>query len=324
MARRLPVTIGVLQSWIPNEGDAWRFTLDQLQGYFEQALGRVSQGEQPPEPDAHVLDTVEQTPPPQVGELFGAYMETARLLGERTAEMHLALASVPDDPAFAPERYTTLYQRSLYQSMRNLTVETIQQLRERLPDLDRNVARDVRRLVDLEPRLLELFRTITGRRIDTLRIRIHGDYHLGQVLHTGRDFVIIDFEGEPTRPVQERRIKRSPLRDVVSMLRSFDYAVHTLLLGTMGARVIRPEDVPALEPWARFWVRWVSASFVKSYLATAGDAGFVPQNRDDLRRLFNVLLAEKNVYEVRYELNNRPEWLPIPTLGLLRLLRDGH
>ncbi|HSA57489.1 MAG TPA: maltose alpha-D-glucosyltransferase [Gemmatimonadaceae bacterium] len=321
-ARRAPLTVGVLQAWVPNEGDVWRFTIDQLQGYFEQALGRVSQGQRPPDPDGHVLDTIDQPAPPQVAELFGAYMETARLLGQRTAEMHLVLASDRETPAFAPEPYTTLYQRSLYQSMRNLTAQTLQQLREQLPQLDRHVALDARRLVDLEPRILEVFRTITGRRIDTLRIRIHGDYHLGQVLHTGRDFVIIDFEGEPGRPVQERRIKRSPLRDVVSMLRSFDYAVHTLLLGTLGARVIRPDDVPALEPWARFWVRWVSASFVRSYLGTAGQAGFIPQSPEDLRRLFTVLLLEKNIYEVGYELNHRPQWLPIPALGILRLLRE--
>ncbi|HEX7120940.1 MAG TPA: putative maltokinase, partial [Gemmatimonadaceae bacterium] len=320
--RRPPLTIGILQGWVHNEGDTWQFTLDQLQGYFDRALGRVSQGQFPPDPDGHVLDAVDQPLPPEAAELFGAYTETARLLGQRTAELHLALASDPDDPAFAPEPYTTLYQRSLYQSMRNLTGQTFQQLRERLPELDKSVAREVRRLLDLEGKIVDVFRTVTGRRIDTTRIRIHGDYHLGQVLHTGKDFVIIDFEGEPTRSVQERRIKRSPLRDVVAMLRSFDYAVHTILLGTEGTRFLRPEDVRSLEPWARFWVRWVGATFVRSYLQHAGDASFVPKPPEDLRRLFNVLMLEKSVYEVGYELNNRPSWLTIPTLGILRLLRE--
>ncbi len=318
--RRPPVTVGILHGFVPNEGDAWQYTLDQLQGYFERVLGHLAEEANPPEDTGSVLDLMERTPPQLVNDLFGAYLETARLLGQRTAELHLALAS-GTEPAFAPERFSTLYQRSLYQSMRNLTAETFQRLRERHGTLRWPLANDVRQLLDMEEDVLGLFATIAGKRIEATRIRCHGDYHLGQVLHTGRDFVIIDFEGEPARSLAERRLKRSPLRDVVGMVRSFDYAVHTLLLGTAGARIIRPEDVPALEPWARFWVRWVSATFLRAYLQSAGSASFIPQARDELVRLLRVLMLEKNVYEIDYELNNRPDWLAIPVHGILRLLK---
>jgi maltose alpha-D-glucosyltransferase/alpha-amylase len=140
------------------------------------------------------------------------------------------------------------------------------------------------------------------------------------VLYTGKDFVIVDFEGEPARPLTERRLKRSPFADVAGMLRSFDYAVHTVLHGAGGIEAIRPQDVPTLVPWARFWQQWVSSAFLRAYLQQVGDAPLIPHAREELARLLNVLLLEKNVYELGYELNNRPQWVRIPLAGILRTL----
>ena len=164
-----------------------------------------------------------------VGETLGAYVEFARLLGRRTAELHLALASRDDDPAFAPEPFTAFYQRGLYQSMRNLTARAFRLLADRVKSLPPDVQGDARTLAGLEDQTLAAFHTVLGRTIPATRIRCHGDYHLGQVLYTGKDFVIIDFEGEPARALGERRLKRSPLVDVAGMLRSFDYVVHAVL-----------------------------------------------------------------------------------------------
>jgi len=138
------------------------------------------------------------------------------------------------------------------------------------------------------------------------------------VLYTGRDFVIIDFEGEPARPLSERRIKVSPLRDVAGMLRSFHYASYAALFGQVPG--VRPEDFPALEPWACFWYTWVSVAFLKAYLAAAKDEPFLPKDPTELQVLLDAYLLAKAVYELGYELNNRPDWLKVPLRGLIQLL----
>jgi maltose alpha-D-glucosyltransferase/alpha-amylase len=159
-----------------------------------------------------------------------------------------------------------------------------------------------------------------------MRIRGHGDYHLGQVLYTGKDFVIIDFEGEPARPLSERRLKRSALRDVAGMLRSFRYATRVALVEQAATGLIhsRPEAIAGLEVWGQFWTLWVSAVFLKAYLAVAGETPLIPRNRGELQVLLDAFLLEKAVYELAYELNNRPDWVRIPIQGILELLEgDG-
>ena len=151
-----------------------------------------------------------------------------------------------------------------------------------------------------------------------MRIRVHGDYHLGQVLYTGRDFVIIDFEGEPARPLSERRIKRSPLRDVAGMLRSFNYAA----LSKLRNNSVRPEDAAQLKPWARFWDFWVSVSYVRGYLDTTANVAFLPKSQDELNLMLSVYVLEKAIYELAYELNNRPSWADVPIAGILQIVKS--
>jgi maltose alpha-D-glucosyltransferase/alpha-amylase len=247
-------------------------------------------------------------------ETIGAFIESARLLGRRTAELHLALASDPSDPAFAPEPFTTLYQRSLYQSMRAPAVRTFRLLRRMFPD-DPLLGK----VLDLESEILDRYREVLDHKIDATRIRCHGDYHLGQALWTGKDFVIIDFEGEPALPLGERRIKRSPLTDVAGMIRSFHYATHTAVSRVM-EDVGSPADASLLSVWSEYWYLWVSAVFLRSYLVTARGASFLPGSRGDLELLLDLYLLQKAVYELRYEANNRPDWISIPAHGILELL----
>jgi maltose alpha-D-glucosyltransferase/alpha-amylase len=172
----------------------------------------------------------------------------------------------------------------------------------------------------MEDRILERMHRVTDKRITTMRIRTHGDYHLGQVLFTGKDFVIIDFEGEPARPLSERRLKRSPLRDVAGMIRSFHYAAYSSLLHQIQTGAVRSEQYSELEAWAIYWYGWVSAAFLRSYLGHASGGGFLPEDRDQLRTLLDAFILEKAVYEVGYELNNRPDWLRVPLAGIKRLV----
>src|SRR5690606_38175533 len=200
--------------------------------------------DEPARPPDSLLDLVEgPVPPAAVQETLGGFLELVRLLGQRTGELHRALASDDEDPAFAPERFSTLYQRSLYQSMRNLTARVLESLRAVRPRLDGETGAAAERPLARQEALGQRFRPVLGERIDALRIRCHGDFHLGQVLFTGSDFVIIDFEGEPARSLGERRLKSSPLRDVAGMLRSFDYAARGSLQQFVAEGALREQDL---------------------------------------------------------------------------------
>jgi len=184
----------------------------------------------------------------------------------------------------------------------------------------RAIARDeARQVLELEPQIARALRAFLTRRLTTTRIRVHGDYHLGQVLYTGHDFVIIDFEGEPSRTVFERRLKRLALRDVAGMMRSFHYVSQAALRPDQMA----PEVLPRMHPWARFWVDCVSTAFLRSYLSTAGTASFVPQTPAELELQLTTMLLEKALYELRYELNSRPDWVRIPLRGIRDLIAPG-
>ena len=272
-------------------------------------------------------------PTDEVAEIIGLYPTTVALLGRRTAELHLALASDREDPAFVPEPFSELYQRSLYQSLRSSVGRTFRQLKKgagRLPEgVDREAAK---RLLASREALLSRFEPLLAGKIEAERIRCHGDYHLGQVLHTGKDFVILDFEGEPARPLSERRIKRSPLRDVAGMLRSFDYAVHASLEEQRARALLGPEQVGSLESWGRRWYLESAGAFLGAYLETVqgadperseGGARIVPPDEASLGLLLEVYLLDKAIYELRYELDNRPEWARIPLAGILGLIDGG-
>jgi len=308
-----PVSLAVLQGYVPNQGDAWQYTLNTLAHFFQGPELLVSEPPTMARSLVHAAAAAEL--PEAAARTIGAYLESARLLGRRTAELHTALASDPTDPAFAPERITPQDQRSIYQSLSGLSMRSTELLRSQLNKLPQDARDEARQVLDLEPRIASVLKAFLGRRLTTTRIRVHGDYHLGQVLYTGHDFVIIDFEGEPTRTLYERRLKRLALRDVAGMLRSFDYASQAALRSdqlTAGA-------LPALRSWGRFWVQCVSAAFLKSYLAAAGTASFVPHAADDLDLQLNTMLLEKALYELRYELNMRPDWVRIPLRGILEV-----
>jgi maltose alpha-D-glucosyltransferase / alpha-amylase len=314
------VTLAILQKFIPNQGDAWSYTLDVLKSYFERVAVERADMESLPLPGTVLAPSPGEGIPDPIYEVIGPYMESARLLGKRTGNLHVLLASEKENPHFAPESFSTLYQRALYQSMRTLTARVFQLLRKNIRSVPEALSVEAGRILGMEKRVLDRFRAVTERKITAQRIRCHGDLHLGQFLYTGNDFVIIDFEGEPGRPVSERKIKRSPLRDVAGMLRSFDYAVNSALFDQKSHGIIKADDLPYLEWCAHLWQDWVSKVYVQAYLNAAGSSEFLPAAREELGLLLNTYLLEKAVYELGYELNNRPEWLRIPLRGILQLL----
>jgi maltose alpha-D-glucosyltransferase/alpha-amylase len=230
--------------------------------------------------------------------------------------MHLALSSRVDDPQFRPEPFTLFHQRSLLQSFRNLTENTFDKLMAQLAALNAEVRQLAERVLAQKAHVMQVFGFVRGNVIKGQRTRIHGDYHLGQVLWTGRDFVIVDFEGEPARPISARRIKSSPLKDVSGMIRSLHYASRRAMIHAREKGIHAADKLPQLETQADHWFHWTSSAYLRAYLRTAADAAFLPGSPAELQRLLDVYLLEKAVYELNYELDHRPDWVGLPLRGI--------
>ena len=307
--------LALAQEFVPNEGTAWDLALQRLERFCDQLLALPASD--PPAPTVKGYLALTRVPPPQiVQDLAAGYLADARLLGRRTAELHKVLASDARNPAFAPEPFSAMHANSIYQWSHALLARTCELLARNLADLPEAARDHARQMIEQERTLDELLRGVTRRRFNLQRIRCHGDLHLGQVLHTGTDYLFIDWEGEPGRTIEQRRYKRSALRDVMGMARSFGYASETSLRSGR----FRPPDVERLRPWIDVWCDAVSSAYLGAYFETAGDAGFVPQTEADTELLLGFYELEKVIYEVHYELNNRPQWVDIPLSGLLRLL----
>jgi trehalose synthase-fused probable maltokinase len=287
-----PLAVGVLSGFVANQGDAWRLALRSVGNHLAPHPG----GSAPPR-DA------------------GGFAGEAALLGRRTAELHLALAARPDLPAFAPEPFTVGWQAAQVEALRAQAARVLPLLEQRLGGMAEVARAPAAEVLARRADLLRRTAWLLDRSLAASRIRIHGDYHLGQVLWTGSDFVLIDFEGEPARPLDERRDKGSALRDVAGMLRSFHYAAHAGGgAGAAGAdRQVRME----------LWHRQATSAFLEAYLGAAGGAPFLPPGEEERRGLLELHLLEKALYELGYELNSRPDWVWLPLTGLAELLAAG-
>ena len=313
-------TLGILQQFVTNQGDAWRFTLNSLSEFWRQTSGRGAEFLWQNPRNFYSPKISAQGVPAVVRELCGSYLDAAALLARRTAQLHVALASEPGAPAFAPEPYTSQFQAVLAGSLSEKTRNTFTLLRKHAAEMFGDTRAAAEQVLDAENEILRTFAAVLSQPIAAMRTRIHGDYHLGQVLYTGSDFVIIDFEGEPARPISERSVKLSPLQDVAGMLRSFHYAAFASLSATSGGADANDEAVRSRVQIAQAWYLWVAAHFTRAYLNEAGAASFIPADPQQLANLLRVHLLEKAVYELSYELNNRPDWVRIPLAGIVSLL----
>jgi maltose alpha-D-glucosyltransferase/alpha-amylase len=303
------MTVALLHGSVRHSTDAWNYTIDHLGIFYENALARQPGG--PPErPAAAEL----------ARELIGTYLESMRLLGTRTGELHVALASRVDDPVFAPEPFTDFYRSGLYHGMLARLGRAMELLRAQLDRLPESVQPAARDALGKQSAVRERLRYLRDQRIAAVRIRIHGDYHLGQVLYTGKDFAIIDFEGDPGRPLSERRIKRSPLRDVAGMLDSFNHASHTVLFGEAPGVIPKPESLNALEAWANFWSRSVGRAFLDAYLEVPGTADLLPPSREQIHALLRLYLIDLALRKLSFELAHAPERIRVPSHAIVELV----
>ncbi len=305
------IAVGLLQVYVPDVRNSLSYTLDSLRDFYERVITQQDETARVPVPTESLLKLQEIQPTALANQTIGTYLTNIELLGRSTADLHLALASDPLNPSFAPEPFTTLYQRSIYQSARNLTGQTFRTLSQRLPGLPDDVKPLAHKVLDHQDAVMQHFRQILEQKITALRIRCHGDYHLRQVLYSGKDFIIIDFEGDPNLPLNERRLKRSALRDVVEMLQSFGFAAELALRHEVESGMLRVDHLPVMQQWAQFWTRWVSATFLRSYLHVAGQGEFLPKNRHELQVLLDIYLLERTIYSLAHGLQKRPEFIAI-------------
>ena len=325
-----PISVAMLQGLVENEGDGWQWTLDELSRYYESAAtsGAPHDTGKPPS-FLDLLEKETQTEAHRIAsEHAGLYLDAAALLGRRTAEMHLALAIPTDNAAFSAEPFSPSDLEADATRVDAQIVRTLDALKRGMSQLTDDATVDsaallISRRIDLFARANIITSSSPGSAGQ--RIRIHGDYHLGQVLRSRGDYVILDFEGEPARPLVERRAKQSPLKDVAGMLRSFSYAAYAGLNAFTQRRPPNNEtDTRNLEAWARLWQNTVSTEFLHAYRQTiSANPNLIPKP-PQAHLLLNAYLLEKALYELLYEINNRPAWVRIPLAGILALPREGN
>ncbi|GAB3717994.1 maltose alpha-D-glucosyltransferase [Spirosoma flavus] len=308
-----PITLGVMQEMNAQHGDGKRYVLERINNFIERILARNQT--QLSAALAAPMGTFSQpvafsTLPFETQELIGhRAAQQARLLGERIGQMHQALASNPGDPQFAPEDFSLHYQRSLFAGLQSLVRESYQTQKKNLQRLPDDIRQDVQQILGQKEDVLNLLKRIYAKKLDTTKIRIHGDLQLEKILLTGKDMAIQDFGGDPSRSYSERRLKRSPLRDVASMIRSFYYVSYE---GFLLNNQVLADDTVTLLPYAEFWAKSMTNFFMEAYLETVQGSSFLPKQSADLQMMLETYLLEKSIADLTRELESRPDWVRIP------------
>ena len=288
-------TLALIQKYVFNQGSAWDYTLNYLDRLYEEASREAAA---------------------TGAEQHDGYAALMRTLGKRTAELHAALARSAGDPAFDPAPLSPADVSVWTDRVREQASDSLDRLARRRDALPEAVRGDADRLLAQRDALLRRIAAHASDRSEGTKTRLHGDYHLGQVLLVQNDFVITDFEGEPTRTMEERSEKQSPLKDVAGMLRSFDYAMHAALFKFIAGR---PDAREAVQAAGRHWQQQAAEAFLDGYEDVARESALASA-RAEMDGLLELFVLEKAVYELKYEVDNRPDWVRIPLNGLLNTL----
>ncbi|HEV7924702.1 MAG TPA: maltose alpha-D-glucosyltransferase [Verrucomicrobiae bacterium] len=315
-------TLAVVHAFIPTATNAWAFTLDALSRYYDRVMTWVARGQSAAVPISEPVQLLKPDFPAEVAEAIGTFLESARLLGVRTADLHRVLASDAVSKAFAPENSTPHHRRAVFQSMRSLAAQNLRALRRQVSALPPETQPLANRVAELEPAIIENYRRLCDHRFSAKRLRLHGDCRLGQVLWTGKDFIFIDFEGDASVPISERRLKHSPIRDVATMLRSFHYAAAVGLDQHVQRGSIPPENMVQFQSWLRYWNLWVSVAYLKAYFQSIASAGILPDNEEDVRMILRAYVLDRAMNELGRELSEGGARLGIPLSAVLFLLRE--
>lgn len=310
-------TIALVHDFVVNGGTAWDFAVEELGRFFNRVLTRSNTDAPPALPSASMLDLMTNTPPPVTADLMGHYLQAIEPLGFVVAELHSAMAS-SKDPAFAPEPYSALDRRSKYQSLRNLSGKILRLLRQEISHFNERTRAEAEIILAKEADIFGHFEPLLHSKMATERIRVHGDLHLGNALFTGKHFVLTGFDGRGERTLSERKRKRSPLRDLAGMVRSFDFAATKVLLDPSR---VRDSDFETAAPWASEWATWTSAAFLRAYFAKAVPAPFIPADLEDASILFDAFVLERALYQLQAQIeDHKHDSVIVPLLGIKRLI----
>lgn len=307
------ILLGMMQDLCENQGDAWTLMQAEVESYYNKIAevnwNNTKQGQK------LQFEKVPET----LNQLIGIPLfDKISLLAKRTAQMHKALASNQYLNDFKPQMFDDKCRVEFYQNVATLIDEKLLLLNNNLHLLTEEVKMSALLLIQKKEEIKAFFKKILSENTSSKIIRIHGDYHLGQVLYTGSDFIILDFEGEPDKSLGQRRLKYSPLKDVAGMLRSFSYAAYAVLYNQyQNDKSLQTQ----LEPWAKEWYNYVGRIFLDVYFDEIKDADIL-ESMDDLLPLMQVFLFEKAIYELGYELNNRTAWVNIPMTGVMQFVNN--
>jgi maltose alpha-D-glucosyltransferase / alpha-amylase len=303
-------SLALAADFIPNVGNAWEMAQTAIETYFDEMLADKDLLPQVMKGQSAVMDE----------KIGGFFLEMTALLGRRTAEMHIAMASVDQVKGFEPESFSLLYQKSLYQSLRTLVRRSFSSIPPLLPDLEENVRQPLKEVLSAEKVFLAYMqRTLESGKIPAKKTRIHGNFKLDKLLFTGRDFIITDYEGEVEYPISVRRLKHCALKDVASLLSSFHYAVFK---GYLHRKEFVPVNENFLRPLADHWFQRVSQAFLNGYLPFMERKGLIPAEEEQVRGLLNIFTLEKAVEELRLFAQREPGSLVIPVKALEKLLQQ--
>ena len=320
-----PMTLGAFHRFVPNQGNAWQLLLDQASRFFDGVAAQSPRNPLQPVPNPMPLQEA-QDHTERWEQLVSPFLNSARSLAAFTARLHRTLAAAPAGSSIASIPYTFSYQRSFYQSLRNAVGRLDIQLSEPDPNWTDSVRDLAIQIRSQERVILKYIENALDPKLSSgRRIRVHGDYHLGQLLLTGQDFVVSDFEGATDRPIGDRRVKRSPLYDVAAILRSFNYVVDSVRLDLSdgpGTRqgVVRHEDRLRLEPYALAWLERLESEFFAVYAAAIEGDELLPNSESAMKSLLELLMLERALREAENDLIDRPDWAVIPLSAIVRIL----
>jgi maltose alpha-D-glucosyltransferase/alpha-amylase len=310
----------VLEQLVPNQGGAWQHTIDELRRFFDAAAARLHEGGSIDGASRPLLALLDRSTHPAVAESAGPSLQQAGLLGERTAEMHLALARADSDPALVPEPFVDADLRQLSRRIKDLAHDALGELQANAASLPNGLSERAYWLLSQRSRILRRGDELEALELRAGKLRCHGSYGLTHLLWTKNDFVIRDFEGDPARPASERRAKQSPLVDVASMLRSL---ARVSFAGHAAFTSVRPDLADRLEPWAQIWQMEMWSAFLQAYRNTGGGAAIVPDDAGEFASLLELFLLETTLRELSDALRRARDGAPVALQGLVDLFRTA-
>jgi maltose alpha-D-glucosyltransferase / alpha-amylase len=324
--KRDEFVLAAVNGFVRNEGDAWQLAIRSVERYWEHlaAEGSARALSDDVLPSVDPLALLGRKQPQQLDGLLAPFDDSAELLGRRTAEFHLALAASPDEPTFAPVPISKQYQRSLYQGFRSYARWVLRNLQARIPDLPSRLQDLAREVAEREAEVVACYEPLMNAEIEATRIRIHTDMHLANVLFTGKDFVFVGLEGEEDRPISERRIKRSPLRDVAQMIDSLRYAAFSPWHVPVSGIVLPQWPAEQLHRWAQVWYAWTAAAYLQSYLETARGASFLATSDENIQLLLRCFLMDRALRPLAHVETLQESWVEGALEGIRQRLSAQH